>query len=268
MSASGEGGDKHRPTIVGHRNERGQYTAALLDTATLLESGRWSMIKPLTDPDELLEVYDAEGRPTGRAKARGAVHRDGDWHLAFFCWVARPGPRGPEVLLQHRSWAKDVWPGRFDASAAGHVRLGESPEEAAREVREELGIDVAFDNLVPLGRHRQEQHHANGLIDREHHALHLLVPGPPDEAYAPNPAEVLGVAWVPADGLVALAEGRAATLEASYRGSGAGPGAASPRTLWRDDLVPYAEGYHRRLVERVRAGLDEGRRTRDERPRR
>ena len=44
----------------------------------------------MTDPRELLEVYDPEGSPTGVAKARGPVHLDGDWHLAFFCWVARP----------------------------------------------------------------------------------------------------------------------------------------------------------------------------------
>ncbi len=128
----------------------------------------------LTDPHELLEVYDAAGRPTGRAKARGAVHRDGDWHLAFFCWVARPTARGPELLLQQRALRKDVFPGRFDASSAGHVRFGETLEEAAREVEEELGVRVELAELTPLPRHRQEHHHPNGLIDREHHALHLL----------------------------------------------------------------------------------------------
>ena len=206
----------------------------------------------LTDPHELLEVYDAAGRPTGRAKARGAVHRDGDWHLAFFCWVARPGPNGPEVLLQHRSLAKDVWPGRFDASAAGHVRFGETLEQATREVREELGITVELHDLVPLDRHRQEHRHSNGLIDREHHALHLLVAGPPAADYAPNPAEVLGLAWVRAADLLALVEGEQAAIESRYVAAGTSVEAAPRRILRRDDLVPYDDGYHRRLVERIR----------------
>src|SRR3712207_1546506 len=187
----------------------------------------------LTDPHELLEVYDRDGRPTGRAKPRGAVHRDGDWHLALFCWVARRGAGGPEVLLQHRSLAKDVWPGRFDASAAGHVRFGETLEEAVREVREELGLDVELRELVPFGRHRQEHHHPNGLVDREHHALHLLAPGPPDDAYRPDPAEVLGLAWVAADALVALAEGQVATVPSRYRPTGAPPDEAAPLVLRR-----------------------------------
>src|SRR5688572_27145808 len=144
----------------------------------------------LTDPRELLEVYDAAGNPTGVALPRGTVHLEGHWHLAFFCWIARPSACDIEILLQHRAARKDVWPLRFDASAAGHIRFGESLAEAAREVREELGIAVELRDMVPLGRHRQQHDHANGLIDREHHALHLLTPGPPDAAYRPDPREV------------------------------------------------------------------------------
>ena len=36
----------------------------------------------------------------------------------------------------------EVWPGRWDHSAAGHVDEGETPEQAAyRELKEEIGID-------------------------------------------------------------------------------------------------------------------------------
>lgn len=208
----------------------------------------------LTDPRELLEIYDADGNPTGRALARGPVHLEGHWHLAFFCWVARPGAhgRGVEVLLQHRAARKDVWPLRFDASAAGHVRFGESLEEAAREVREELGIAVELADLVPLGRHRQQRHHANGLIDREHHALHLLTPGPPDGAYAPDAREVAGLAWIDADELLALAEGRAASAGVRYRAVDAPPDDFVDRVLTVDDLVPYDAGYYRRLLAAIR----------------
>lgn len=215
----------------------------------------------MTDPRELLEVYDPEGNPTGVAKARGPVHLDGDWHLAFFCWVARPGPEAPgiEILLQHRAGRKDVWPLRFDASAAGHVRYGESLAEAAREVREELGILVELDDLIALGRHRQQHHHPNGLIDREHHALHLLTPGPSDAEYAPDPLEVAGLAWIDADDLLALAEGRLSRATVRYRpvftpnDAPVGPGDRfEDRMLTTADLVPYEDGYHRRLIAEIR----------------
>jgi isopentenyldiphosphate isomerase len=206
----------------------------------------------LTDPRELLEVYDAVGNPTGRAKARGPVHIDGDWHLAFFCWIARRGVRGIEVLLQHRAARKDVWPLRFDASAAGHVRFGESMAEAAREVREELGIRVELSDLIALGRHRQQHDHVNGLIDREHHALHLLTPGPPDAAYQPDPREVAGLAWIALGDLLALVDGSLAAATVRYRAVDAPADAFVDRTLTAADLVPYADGYHRRLAKEIR----------------
>ena len=209
----------------------------------------------LTDPHELLEVYDANGRPTGVAKPRGAVHRDGDWHLAFFCWVARPTPSGPELLLQQRALRKDVFPGRFDASSAGHVRFGETLEEAAREIEEELGIRVELAELTPLPRHRQQHHHPNGLIDREHHALHLLAASPPNGAYRPSPDEVLGLAWIDAADLVGLAEGHAESAVVRYRPVDRPDDAFAPRELRASELVPYDAGYHRRLVEQVRAHL-------------
>jgi isopentenyldiphosphate isomerase len=205
----------------------------------------------LSSPREWLEVYDADGQPTGQAKRRGPVHEDGDWHLAFFCWVARPGQRGPEVLLQHRAARKDVWPLRFDASAAGHVRFGESLEEASREVREELGIAVELADLIPLGRHRQQHDHPNGLIDREHHALHLLTPGPADAAYAPDPKEVAGLAWIDADDLLGLVEGRVSTAVVRYRAVNGSPDQFVERLLTTADLVPYADGYHRQLIDQI-----------------
>lgn len=206
----------------------------------------------MTDPDELLEIFDSAGRPTGRAKARGPIHRDGDWHLAFFCWIVRAGPRGPELVLQKRSALKDVWPGRFDASAAGHVRFGESRAEMPREVQEELGLVVAENELVPLPRHRQEHRHPNGIVDREHHDLNLLRCDLPFEAYRPSPVEVSGLIAVPAAALADLADGSLEHVDTQLVEFGpAGPVGRSPLRLRRDDLVPYDGHYHRRLAERA-----------------
>src|SRR5438132_12277025 len=93
------------------------------------------------DPGELLEVLDANGRATGRGLARAAIHIDGEWHKAFHCWILRD--HGRQVVLQRRALGKDTYPGRWDAAAAGHWRFGESAEDAAREIEEELGLAVA-----------------------------------------------------------------------------------------------------------------------------
>src|ERR1700737_1783560 len=107
---------------------------------------------PQNDPAELLEVFDAAGKPTGRARSRASVHLDGDWHQAFHCWIRRH--EGQEVVLQRRSLAKDTFPGCWDASAAGHWRFGETAAEAAREIAEELGLEVSFAELIYRGREK------------------------------------------------------------------------------------------------------------------
>jgi 8-oxo-dGTP pyrophosphatase MutT (NUDIX family) len=124
--------------------------------------------------------------------------------------------------------------------------------DAAREVREELGIQVELSDMIALGRHRQQHDHANGLMDREHHELHLLTPGPDDAAYAPDSREVAGLAWIDADDLLALVEGRVSEAVARYRAVDAAPDAFVERTLVAADLVPYADGYHRRLIAAIR----------------
>jgi isopentenyldiphosphate isomerase len=112
--------------------------------------------------DELLDVFDERGWHVG-AKRRADVHRDGDWHLAFHLWVVRRDG----VLLQRRARTKASWPGRLDASAAGHLLAGEAVRDGLREAEEELGVAYAFGDLEPLGVHRVADAEQEGRLNRE-----------------------------------------------------------------------------------------------------
>ena len=80
---------------------------------------------------EYFDLYDADGRPLGRAKARDDVHRDGDWHRSSHVWIFTSDGR---LLFQRRAPDKDTWPGRLDASIGGHYRSGEAgPSGVVRE---------------------------------------------------------------------------------------------------------------------------------------
>jgi isopentenyldiphosphate isomerase len=204
----------------------------------------------LTDPYELLEVWTADGQPTGEGAKRGDVHLQGMWHQAFFCWVARPRANEVEILLQHRSDTKDAFPGYFNCSAAGHIRLGETMHQAVRELQEELGLHDQLDDLVAFGTHRQEHVHASGVIDREYHALHLLARRIEDIELHPDPVEVQGLAWVPGSVLVDLAEGRRTEATVSYlKVAATGETTIGRRRLLASEIVPYDGQYHRRIME-------------------
>jgi isopentenyldiphosphate isomerase len=219
---------------------------------TLPAPGRVTRLAPdSNDPSELLEVFDSRGQPTGRAKSRGAVHRDGDWHQSFHCWIVRPGRHGPEFVLQRRSPAKDSFPGYWDATAAGHWRFGETPPEAARELAEELGLDVDFGDLAWRGRERIMRRHPNGLVEREYHQVYLLRWPDPLATYGPDPREVTALAAVPAGDLIALAAGQRVAVLATEAVEVLPNGALQPvvATVRREEFVPYSAARLRRLLQ-------------------
>ena len=87
--------------------------------------------------DELLYEVDERDEIIG-PRRRGELHRLGLRHRAVHILVF--GERD-ELFLQRRSPNKDINPGLWDTSAAGHVDFGESYDRcAARELEEELGI--------------------------------------------------------------------------------------------------------------------------------
>ena len=102
---------------------------------------------------EYFDVLDCRGKKTGEVIAREAAHQTGVWHGAFHCSVVYTRDGRNYVLFQKRSMEKEVAPGKFDVSVGGHYASGEDARTAGpREIREEIGLEVKFDDLVPLGR--------------------------------------------------------------------------------------------------------------------
>jgi isopentenyldiphosphate isomerase len=123
--------------------------------------------------DELLDILDESGRPTGEILAKSEAHRLGLWHRCFHCWICGSDAAGPYLLLQRRAAAKDTWPGYLDITAAGHLSAGEKTLDGLREIEEELGLQVDPERLIPLGTVKIEQQLPAGY-DRELHEVFLL----------------------------------------------------------------------------------------------
>lgn len=90
--------------------------------------------------DEPFDVVDEQDRVTG-VMARREVHRLKLRHRAVHLLVAN---RAGQVFLHQRSMKKDLFPGVWDSSAAGHVGAGEDYDATAlRELEEEIGCRPA-----------------------------------------------------------------------------------------------------------------------------
>ncbi|WP_432352940.1 NUDIX hydrolase [Sporosarcina sp. A2] len=99
---------------------------------------------------EILNVFNEHHQPIGTA-TREDVHLLGLWHETFHCWFIGK-KNGQDILyLQLRSPMKKDYPNVLDITAAGHLLATESVQDGVREVQEETGIDIAFNDLYSLG---------------------------------------------------------------------------------------------------------------------
>ncbi len=98
--------------------------------------------------EEIFDIVDEAGQPTGETVPRTQAHAEGIRHRTAHIWVVREKDGRAEVLLQKRALNKDSFPGRYDTSSAGHIQAGDEPlESAIRELSEELGILAKADEL-------------------------------------------------------------------------------------------------------------------------
>jgi isopentenyldiphosphate isomerase len=99
---------------------------------------------------EQLKIFDENRNPIGVA-SREDVHKLGYWHETFHCWFVRKEQERDYLYLQLRSKTKKDYPNLLDITAAGHLMADESVEDGVREIKEEVGIDIHFQDLIPLG---------------------------------------------------------------------------------------------------------------------
>ncbi|ODG89878.1 MULTISPECIES: NUDIX domain-containing protein [Bacillaceae] len=100
--------------------------------------------------EELLKIFDESGNHIGEA-SRSEVHKKGLWHETFHCWLLSIIDDQASIYFQIRSHQKKDYPNLFDITAAGHLLSTETVQDGLREVKEELGIEVKMEDVIPLG---------------------------------------------------------------------------------------------------------------------
>jgi isopentenyldiphosphate isomerase len=195
--------------------------------------------------DELLDILDDAGRPTGEVVAKSEAHRLGLWHRCFHCWICGSDPGGSYLLLQRRAATKDTWPGYLDITAAGHLSAGEATLDGLREIEEELGLRVDPERLVPLGTRRVEQQIPAGR-DREFHEVFLLRDDTPPQSLSLQEEEVEAVYRLNLDDVETLYETGSAPVREYAQGT------TSPKRIRLTEFVPQDEDYLARVAGAAR----------------
>ena len=102
--------------------------------------------------EEIFDIVDEKGNPTGKTVSRSIAHKEGIKHRTAHVWIIDKNTNPMRVLLQKRAINKDSFPGKLDTSSAGHIHAGDTPcESAVRELSEELGITAKATDLNFIG---------------------------------------------------------------------------------------------------------------------
>ncbi len=110
---------------------------------------------------ELIQIVDKNGNFTGQIMDKEEAHDKNLLHNEVAAFVIND--KG-QVLLQKRSANKRFNPNKW-ALCAGHVDAYESLENAIlREIKEEIGIDINPNELVPFGEREFTIRNSNSHI--------------------------------------------------------------------------------------------------------
>lgn len=97
---------------------------------------------------ELIEIVDENGNFTGQVMDKEEAHDKNLLHNELGIFIINDKK---EILLEKRSANKRFNPNKWGL-CAGHVDAYETLEEAAlREIKEEVGLDVSIEELIPYG---------------------------------------------------------------------------------------------------------------------
>lgn len=155
--------------------------------------------------EEIFDIVDLNGEPTGKTIPRSEAHRNGIRHRTAHVWLWRRTDDGFEILLQKRSDDKDSFPGCYDISSAGHIPAGcDYLTSAVRELKEELGLDVTADKLVFVGSKSlltKAEFYGEPFIDDQFTRFYRLEYLPEMGNIVPQPEEISEVRWFTPDGI-------------------------------------------------------------------
>lgn len=152
----------------------------------------------MTRKDEKVEFFDVinpDGTSAGYCLSRDEVHKKGLWHRTVHVWILNSNK---ELLIQRRSLQKEVYPGMWDISCAGHISSGEDCYIGAiRELKEELGLTVESSELKYLFTVTQNYSSPDHLfIDNELTDVFLLEKDIPIDFLHIDGSEVVEVKYI------------------------------------------------------------------------
>lgn len=199
---------------------------------------------------EILNIFDEHQTPFGTA-TRDEVHELGLWHETFHCWFVGIENDVKVIYLQLRSPSKKDYPSLFDITAAGHLLSTETAQDGVREVEEETGIEVSYEDLHPLGIIPYSIE-SPGMIDNELAHVFLYQTTHQLTDFRVQPEEVAGMSYVAIRDFIDLWRGKLDEIPSSgFELTEKENQQSVERILHRSEFVPHPVSYFEAVIRGI-----------------
>ncbi|SEN21977.1 Isopentenyldiphosphate isomerase [Mesobacillus persicus] len=203
---------------------------------------------------ERLNIFDEQYRHLGTA-TREEVHRLGHWHETFHCWFVCREKEENHLYFQLRSPEKKDYPDLFDITAAGHLLATENVKDGIREVKEELGIAVDYDELMPLGIAKYSVV-SEQLVDNELANVFLYNWKGNLEDFQLRVEEVSGIVRVKlVDFALLISEQKQEVKVEGFTVNHKGERANTSKSVSRESFVPHEKAYYESVLRSIQEKL-------------
>ena len=199
---------------------------------------------------ELLTIFDETGLSIGVA-TREEVHQRGYWHKTFQCYVIGIENQKEYMYIQLRSHLKKDFADLYDITAAGHILANESVVDGVREVNEELGLNLSYNQLISLGI-IPNVIETEKIKDHELSQVFLYEMSEPMEAFVLQPEEVSGMAKAPLNEFIAFINGELKQLEIEgFKHDSCGKKIWFSETINKSNFVPHSKKYFESVAKAI-----------------
>jgi len=207
--------------------------------------------------EESFDIYDGTGKPLNIVKPKSEVHKNGYWHKSFHCWVIYKDTHGKDfIVLQKRSSNKKTWADKLDITAAGHIKSGEGLEGGLREIKEEIGLDITREKLIPLGRRVCVEEFDPNAINHEFQDVFFLIDNRPLSSYKMQEDEVSGLVAIEVDKALDLFSGELSEVDVDGLVLESGQVKAKTFKIKTTDFIPMLDDYNYKIMILAKRALN------------
>ncbi|OLP64769.1 hypothetical protein BACPU_23590 [Bacillus pumilus] len=200
--------------------------------------------------DEKINTLNKQQELIGVA-ARSDVHAQGLWHETFHFWLLKKEQDTVYLYFQLRSRSKKDFPSMFDITAAGHLLSNEKPSDGVREIEEELGFSIPFQDLSFAGI-IQDEIHTPQLIDREFCHVYLYVSQETHLNVHLQKEEVAGLYRTKVQDAYRLLTGHCDRIQIEgFEVDATGERHEQMRWIGLHDVVPHEAAYYQKLFHAI-----------------